>query len=558
MLMSLSIRDFVLISRLDVAPGRGFTALTGETGAGKSILLDAIAVALGAPADRSLIRAGAEQSSVAAEFEAGPDHPVHAALAAHGIRGGAHEPVTLKRILRLQGPARSFINDQPVSAALLSGIGELLVEIHGQHAASSLMRPSAHRQILDQFAGHTDLLEACGAAWDTLVAARAARQNLASEIAAAKDVRDWLEGAVAELERLAPVAGETEQLGAERLRLMQAERIREALAEASGATGGGSAEAAIVKAARATGRISRLPGFETGEGPLAEAARAAAEAFERTLIELHEAELAIHRLAALQDAAGDLDRVEARLHALRMAARKYGGDPAALPDQLAQLQARLASVTAGDAGLAQAEAAEAEALNAWQAAAERLSASRRAAAVRLEAAIAAEFVPLRLGQATVRIAFSPLGEGDSGAAGAELVEFEVETNPGAGFGPLRRIASGGELARVSLALKCALAEAGSAGTLIFDEADQGVGGAVAAAIGERFEHLARTRQVLAITHSPQVAAAAANHWLVEKSGETRLTLLDASSRREEIARMLSGAEITDEARAAAGRLMEDA
>jgi DNA repair protein RecN (Recombination protein N) len=558
MLLSVCIRDFVLISRLDVSPGSGFTALTGETGAGKSILLDAISVALGAPADRSLIRAGAGQASVAAEFEAGPGHPVHAALAVHGLSVDRRDTITLKRVLRLQGAARSFINDQPVSAALLAEIGDLLVEIHGQHAASSLMRPSAHRHILDQFAGNGALLEACAAAWDALARARAERRLLAQAYVAAKDTREWLAAAAAELEQLAPVAGEADQLAARRLGLMQAERIRDLVAEAAAALAGSVAEAALVKAARAVGRISRLPGFDLCEAPLAEAARSASEAFERTLIELREAELSVSRLASLQETETDLGRVEARLYALKMAARKFGGDPSALPDKLAALQSRLASFEAGDTALQRAEAAEAVALASWQAVAQHLSDARREAAIRLEAAIAAEFVPLKLRRASVRIAFTALGETECGACGAELVEFEAETNPGAGFGPLRRIASGGELARVSLALKCALAEAGCAGTLIFDEADQGVGGAVAAAIGERFEHLARTRQVLAITHSPQVAAAAASHWLVEKSGETRLTLLDASSRREEIARMLSGAEITDEARAAAGRLMEDA
>lgn len=561
MLLSVSIRDFVLISRLDLSPGEGFTALTGETGAGKSIILDAIALALGGPADRGVIRAGAEQASVAAEFDVARDHPVWALLTGQGVAAQAGETLMLKRVVRAQGPARGFINDQPVSASLLAEAGDLLVEIHGQHAASSLMRPSSHRRLLDQFAGNEALLAECAAAWQALDAARAERERLKAEQDAAREAREWLMASVEELERLAPQKGEAERLSEERMRLMQAERIQEAVAEAEETLAKGGSETALGKAARAAERICRLPGFESGEGQLAETARAAAEAIERALIEVREAELAVARLAALPEASGDLDAVEARLFALRAAARKYGGEAELLPDRLEALRGRLDLVEAGDAGLKAAEAAESAARARWHGAAHRLTQARKGAAGRLEAAIAAELKPLKLGRATIRVALVPLGEAEAGAAGAERVEFEAETNPGAGFGALRKVASGGELARVSLALKCALAEAGSAGTLIFDEADQGVGGAVAAAIGERFEHLARTRQVFAVTHSPQVAAAGDNHWLIEKlpeAGETQLSLLDACGRREEIARMLSGAEITDEARAAAGRLMEDA
>lgn len=574
MLLSVSIRDFVLISRLDLSPGNGFTALTGETGAGKSIILDAIALALGGPADRGVIRAGAEQASVAAEFEAGPGHPVWALLAGQGVAAEPGETLTLKRVIRAQGPARGFINDQPASAALLAEAGDLLVEIHGQHAASSLMRPSSHRRLLDQFAGNETLLTECAAAWGALEAARAARDALKAEQDAAREARDWLEASVSELERLAPQKGEAERLGEERMRLMQAERISEAVSEAEEALAKGGAEAALGKAARAAERICRLPGFESGEGALAEAARAAVEAIERALIEVKEAEGAVGRLSALPEASGDLDGVEGRLYALRAAGRKFGVEAELLPEKLAFMRGKLDLAEAGDGDLKQAEAAASAAQARWHGAAHRLSEARRAAAGRLEAAIGAELKPLKLGRAVIRVVMTPLSEGEVGANGAERIEFEAETNPGAGFGQLRKVASGGELARVSLALKCALAEAGSAGTLIFDEADQGVGGAVAAAIGERFEHLARTRQVFAVTHSPQVAAAADSHWLVEKggqaterardqktgqkTGETSLSLLDASGRREEIARMLSGAEITDEARAAAGRLMEDA
>jgi DNA repair protein RecN (Recombination protein N) len=561
MMLSLSIRDFVLISRLDLSPGEGFTALTGETGAGKSIILDALSLALGGQADRSVIRHGAAQASVAAEFAPPAGHPVWALLAAQGVAAAEGETLTLKRLVRGEGPARAFINDQPVGAALLAEAGELLVEVHGQHAASSLMRPAMHRRLLDQFAGNDALLAACAATHAARMEARAAREALEADAQAAAEAQAWLQETVAELAKLSPQAGEATRLTAERAQLMQSERVLEAVAEATSALSAADAETALAKASRAAERICRLPGFDGAEGPLPEAAKAACDAIERAMIELREAESAIARLERMPVDAGDLEGVEARLFALRAMGRKLNCDPDALNLQWTALAERLELVEAGEAGIAAARKAERAAEARWHNAAHALSEARRAAAGRLESTIAAELAPLKLGRATIRVALTPLPPEEAGAAGAERAEFEAETNPGAGFGPLRKVASGGELARVSLALKCALAEAGSAGTLIFDEADQGVGGAVAAAIGERLVRLSASRQVLAVTHSPQVAAAADMHWLVEKSakaGGTRLTTLDAETRQEEIARMLSGAEITDEARAAAGRLLEDA
>jgi DNA repair protein RecN (Recombination protein N) len=561
MMLSLSIRDFVLISRLDLSPAEGFTALTGETGAGKSIILDALSLALGGQADRSVIRHGAAQASVAAEFAPSASHPVWALLAAQGVAAQDGETLTLKRLVRAEGPARAFINDQPVSAALLAEAGELLVEVHGQHAASSLLRPAAHRRLLDQFAGNEALLAACAATHAARVDAREARAALEAESQSAAEAQAWLQETVAELARLGPQPGEATRLTAERAQLMQSERVLEAVAEATTALAAADAETALAKASRAAERICRLPGFDGAAGALPEAAKAACEAIERAMIEMREAEGAIARLERMPIDAGDLEGVEGRLFALRAMGRKLACDPDALNVQWEALAARLELVEAGELGIAAARKVERAAEARWHSAAHALSAARRAAASRLEAAIAAELAPLKLGRATIRVALTPLPAEEAGATGAERAEFEAETNKGAGFGPLRKVASGGELARVSLALKCALAEAGSAGTLIFDEADQGVGGAVAAAIGERLVRLSASRQVLAVTHSPQVAAAADAHWLVEKSakaGGTRLTTLDAGTRQEEIARMLSGAEITDEARAAAGRLLEDA
>ncbi|WP_370170535.1 MULTISPECIES: DNA repair protein RecN [Hyphomonas] len=560
MILSLSIRDFVLIDRLDIEPGSGFTALTGETGAGKSIVLDALSVAMGHGSDRAMIRAGQDQSTVAVEFSPPVNHPVWAALIESGIDASPDETLTLKRVLRRAGPARAFLNDQPVSAALLSEIGDLLVEIHGQHAASSLMKPSSHRRLLDLFAGNETLLDACASAYGLMAEASAKREELEVEHAKAIEQRDWLSEAVDELSGLGPREGEAAQLTERRTLLMQSERVTEAVREAEAVLDESGVEDALARAARATDRICRLPGFEASEDALPVAARAAAEAVERALIETREAANAIGQLERLvhHDSA-ELDSAEARLFALRAAGRKHNCDPDLLPDMLVSLSERLDLVEAGEDALKAARKAEASARADWHQAAGKLSDARKAAASRLEKAIARELKPLKLGRSVIRVSISPLAEGEGGPNGIDRVEFDAETNPGAGFGPLRKIASGGELARVSLALKCALAEAGSALTLIFDEADQGVGGAVAAAIGERLISLGQSRQVFAITHSPQVAASAAAQWLVEKgAGGSRIRGLDDSSRQEEIARMLSGAEVTAEARAAAGRLLEGA
>jgi len=564
MILSISIRDFVLIDRLDIEPGAGFIALTGETGAGKSIILDALSLAMGAAADRAFIRSGTDQTSVAVEFGPPTRHPVWQALREQGIEASVDEALTLKRVVRASGPARAFVNDQAVSAAFLAEIGELLIEIHGQHAASALMRPAMHRRLLDQFAGNEKLLSACAEAFDVLQVSRDARACLEAEQADAVATREWLEQAVEELERLAPAAGEAAELASQRMRLMQSERVTESIGEAEAALEGADIDGALSRASRAMERICRLPGFDGSSEALPEAARLAAEAVERALIETREAASAVFGLERLiHHDTEALESAEARLFALRALARKHTTDPETLPDLLLRLRGRLDLAEAGEDALIAARKAETAAQARWHQAAETLTSARKAAAGRLEKAIAKELAPLKLGRATISICVDALPDGDGGPQGADRVEFEAETNPGAGFGPLRKIASGGELARFSLALKCALAEAGSAQTLIFDEVDQGVGGSVAAAVGERLVRLAGARQVFAITHSPQVAASAATQWLVEKdhdqkSGGTRIRGLDDSARQEEIARMLSGAEVTEEARAAAGRLLEDA
>ena len=564
MIVALSIRSFVLIDRLDLDADTGFTALTGETGAGKSIILDALGLVLGGPANRKLVRCGETQASVTAEFALTADHPVWPLLRESGVDADPGETLTLNRVVPETGPSRAFVNGQPVSAVLLAAIGEELVEIHSQHAASGLMRPSTHRSLLDAFAGLQSELAACAGAWAGYEAARQARENLAEAAKRAVAQQDWLEFAVEDLRKLAPEPGEASRLSAQRGALLQTEKLTETVEEADTAISAGAIEDGLARAARAAERVLRVQGLEHLEGGVAEAARAAAEAIERTLIELAEAREAVTRLTQFtgHDAEA-LDHAENRLFALRAAARKYDADPDTLDALLETYSQTLALCHADTKALDEASIAEQRALDCWQSAADELSAARRAGAANLEQAIMNELAPLHLGRVRVQIAFAPISEGESGAHGKERVEFEVETNPGTGFGPLRTIASGGELARFSLALKCALSQAGGAGTLIFDEADQGVGGAVAAAIGERLATLASGRQVFAITHSPQVASSAQRQWRVRKSDDpetgqvkTQLVQLDDGQRLEEIARMLSGSSITDEARAAASKLLE--
>lgn len=565
MIVALSIRSFLLIERLDIEVAQGFTALTGETGAGKSIILDALSLALGAQANRKFVRKGEDQAMVLAEFAVPPDHPVWAILSEQGVEASPFETLTLKRVISANGPARAFINDQPASAGLLEAVGETLVEIHGQHSASGLMKVSQHRAMLDLYAGNDELVRECGEAWKLLCEKRAAREALEKDLAEAQSQHAWLAATHEDLSALAPEPGEYGRLGSERGLLMQSEKIAESVAEAIAAFDEHDIEAALSQASRSAERVLRIDGLAESDGGLSRAARSAAEALDRALIELGEARSSLDTLAS--EAVHDpdvLEQVEQRLFALKAAARKYGVESEALPALLEEVSHKLDISEAPDAPIERARSEEKDAAARWRTVADRLSAARRTAAGRLEEAIEAELKPLKLERTRVGVRFDEIEEGASGASGREKVEFEVETNPGAGFGPLRQIASGGELARFSLALQCALAETTSVPVMVFDEADQGVGGAVAAAIGERLARLASSRQVFAITHSPQVAAAAAGQWLISKDadgqnglGRTVLTGLDADARHEEIARMLSGSTITEEARAAASRLLED-
>jgi DNA repair protein RecN (Recombination protein N) len=548
MLTSLAIRDVVLIDSLDLDFGPGLGVLTGETGAGKSILLDALGLALGTRADSGLVRAGQAQAAVSVAFETAPDHPALALADANGL---AREPgalLVIRRIVKADGGSRAFVNDQPVSAGLVRELGALLVEIHGQHDDRGLLNPRGHRALLDSY-GRIDAAPAA-AAWTRVQdgEARLAEARRAHE--EAERDRDYLAHAVEELDRLDPQAGEEESLASLRAGMQAGARIEGELATIAGLVEG--SEGGLAQLRQAARRLDRIAAEH-------DALAAALAALDRAVIEAADAEDALERArAALAFDPARLEEAEARLFEIRALARKHRVEPDALAPLRDELAAKLGTIEAGGAEIAALEAQLAEARAVYEAEAAALTAARTLAAARLDAAVAAELAPLKLDQARFRTVLAPA---EPGPSGCDRVEFEVSTNPGAPFGPLVRIASGGELSRFILALKVALAEEGGATTMIFDEIDRGVGGAVASAVGERLHRLAAAGQVLVVTHSPQVAARGATHLLIEKSHDGLVTrtgvhLLDETRRREEIARMLSGAQVTDEARAQATRLLE--
>jgi DNA repair protein RecN (Recombination protein N) len=553
MLTALSIRNIVLIEALDldfstIAAG-GLAVLTGETGAGKSILLDALGLVLGARADSGLVRHGSDQASVSASFDASPE--ITALLDDAGFAQEPSEPLTLRRTLKADGGSRAFINDQPVSASLLRDVGTYLVEIHGQHDDRGLINPSGHRALLDRFAGvDSDALAQHWAAWQ---AAKSALQSAREDVAAADRDREWLDHAVAELAGFAPQPDEESDLAGARADMQKGEKIGEDL-ETVRATFAGS-EGALASLRAAARRLERIA---EGQASLT----AALQRLDAALIEAGEAEALLEDASiALSFDPARLEAVEARLFDLRALARKHRVQPDELGALHAELSERLDRMSAGHAGLAALEASEAKAAKAFADAAQTISAQRKEAAARLDAAVMAELAPLKLDAARFATALTPLPPESWGPHGIDRAEFTISTNPGAPFGGLSKIASGGELSRFILALKVALAQEGGASTLIFDEIDRGVGGAVASAIGDRLAWLAANRQVLVVTHSPQVAARGAQHLFIAKSVDQTVTrtsvrTLSDTERREEIARMLSGAQVTDEARAQADRLLE--
>jgi DNA repair protein RecN (Recombination protein N) len=553
MLIRLSIRDIVLIDRLDIDFAAGLSVLTGETGAGKSILLDSFALALGARGDSGLVRQGAEQGQVTAAFDVASDHPARAILKANDI--SSEDDLILRRVQFADGRTRAFLNDQPVAAQVLRSVGSALVEIHGQHDDRALVDTAAHRRLIDAYGTLETEAAEVARLWTLR---RDAEQLLArhrAEVERAQREADWLRHAAKELAELAPAPGEETMLAERRTGMMQAEKVAEDLREAQTAVSGGGSPALAAAVRRLERRQAEAPGL----------IEPAVKALDWALAALEEASHHIDR--ALAAAAFDphvLERIEERLFALRAAGRKYNAPVDHLRALSERYAADLALLDAGAVRLAALEQEAAAAIERCAKAAASLSCHRREVAAKLDKAVNGELKPLKLDQAqfTTAIKTSP---DNPGPDGIDRVEFWVRTNPGTQPGPLMKVASGGELARFMLALKVVIADRGSAPSLVFDEIDTGVGGAVADAIGARLARLARRVQVLAVTHAPQVAARADHHYLITKDAlakgkgiATRIAELAPERRREEIARMLAGAEITFEARAAAERLMRAA
>jgi DNA repair protein RecN (Recombination protein N) len=555
MLARLSIRDIVLIERLDIDFARGLAVLTGETGAGKSILLDAFALALGGRGDSGLVRHGAEQGQVTAVFDVPKKHPAAKILSENGLEDTGE--MILRRVQFADGRTRAFLNDQAISVQTLKAVGSVLVEIHGQHDERALVDTATHRRLLDAFAGLEKDAAALEVLWDSRRAARTALDNHRVGMERAAREADYLRHASDELKKLAPQSGEETALAERRTVMMQGEKIAEDLREALDAVGGNQSPVSTLAAAvrRLERRATNLPKLVE---PAIKAIDAAINALEEANQHLHAA------LVAADFDPSELEQIEERLFALRAAARKYSTPV----DHLAALAERYASdVALIDAGAEQLkilEQAAHEADAAFDVAAVRLSAARSKASEKLNKAVNAELAPLKLERAK----FITQVDADAsapGPQGIDRVEFWVQTNPGTRPGPMMKVASGGELSRFLLALKVVLSDRGSAPTLVFDEIDTGVGGAVADAIGARLARLADKVQVMAVTHAPQVAARANQHLLISKDAldkgkrvATRVAALAEDHRREEIARMLAGAEITTEARAAADRLLRAA
>ncbi|HXQ82686.1 MAG TPA: DNA repair protein RecN [Xanthobacteraceae bacterium] len=553
MLARLSIRDIVLIDRLDIDFGSGLAALTGETGAGKSILLDAFALALGARGEAALVRQGAEHGQVIAAFDIAKDHPARRVLADNDL--GGEDELIVRRVQFADGRTRAFINDQPVSVQVLRALGTALVEIHGQHDERAFVDAATHRALLDAYGGIEDDAAKVVQLWAERRTREAAVESHRAEVERASREAEWLRHAVKELSRLAPETGEETALAERRTGMMQAEKVAEDLrATHDSVTGPNSPVPPLATAVRRLERrAAQAPALIE---PAVKAIDAALTALDEARTHLEQA----LRVAEYDPA--ELERIEERLFALRAAGRKYNVPVDELNALAQRYQADLALIDAGAERLAVLEREAQEATARYREAAEKLSAARRRTAQALDKAVNAELKPLKLERAQ----FSTQIESESeGPNGLDRVEFWVRTNPGTRPGPLMKVASGGELARFLLALKVVLADRGSAPTLVFDEIDTGVGGAVADAIGVRLARLASDVQVIAVTHAPQVAARADRHYLISKDAlakgkrvATRVAELEAERRREEIARMLAGAEITAEARAAAERLIRAA
>jgi len=551
MLTHLSIRDIVLIDRLDLTFVDGLSVLTGETGAGKSILLDSLSLALGARGDGGLVREGAPRGQVTAVFDVSPDHPARLLLRDNGLDDDGD--LIFRRTQNADGRTRVFINDQPASVTLMREAGRLLVEIHGQHDDRALVEPDAHRRLLDAFGGLTGMAERVAedhGGWRR--AERAYREHRQTVEEAAREA-DYLHASVEELERLAPVDGEEEELAERRAVMMKAEKIAADISEAHDILSGHASPMPLLN--------SLLRKLERKSMEAPELLDGVITAMDGAIGQLSEAQMAVEAaIAQTEFDPRELETCEERLFALRAASRKYAVPVSELPALAARMVTALADLDAGEERLAVLDKQVGDALEVYRTSARALSERRHTAAEALSAAVMKELPALKLDRARFIVEISS-DDSVCGPDGFDQVAFHVQTNPGTRAGPILKVASGGELSRFLLALKVALADRGSAPTLVFDEIDTGVGGAVADAIGQRLKRLSGGIQVLSVTHAPQVAARASTHMLIAKGAEskdvltTRVRTMDEASRQEEIARMLAGARITDEARAAAGRLL---
>jgi len=563
MLIGLQIRDVVLIEALDLSIGPGLTALTGETGAGKSIILDALGLATGMRAEAGLVRRGAAQAVATAVFAPAPDHPVWDLLEEKGLAYARDEDLVLRRSLSADGRSRAFVNDQSTGVGVLREIGALLLEVHGQHETVGLLDARTHRPMLDAFGGLEPLAAEVAARHRDWRAARERVEALREDVARAAAETEELTFRLSELDRLDPKAGEEAALAEERALLGSAEKALADIAAAREVFDGLSAKVASAVRALERARERAVAAGAGAESAAVARVTQASEALDRVLIEAGEAEAAIDAAADAFDFEPDrLEKAEERLFDLRGLARKLNVTVEELPALRVRFAERLRAVETSEDALKAAEAELKAARDGYMDAAARLTDGRKTAGERLAMSVMAELAPLKLEKARFRVAVEPLPEDRAGPAGLDRVAFEVATNPGAPFGDLGAIASGGELARFALALKASLAgrAAGPQPLMIFDEVDQGVGGAVADAVGLRLKKLAGNAQVLVVTHSPQVAARAEAHWRISKAGDTErirtaVEVLSPADREEEIARMLAGAQITDAARAAARALI---
>ncbi|WP_068314842.1 DNA repair protein RecN [Polycladidibacter hongkongensis] len=554
MLVTLSIRDIVLIDKLDLSFETGMTVLTGETGAGKSILLDSLSLALGGRGDAGLVRQGQERGQITAVFDVPLTHPARRIMAENDQ--DADGDIILRRVQAADGRTRAYLNDAPVSAGLLRRVGETLVEVHGQHDERALVDPQTHRRLIDSFGGLSEECAELGALYRAYSSAKRELSQLEKRIDEARREADYLRSSVDELSGLDPQAGEEQELALKRQDMMQVEKIASELIEAHETLDGGTSPipelASLLR--RLERKVEQVPALLSG----------VVEQLGTALDNLEEARAGLQlAVRASEFDQGELERVEERLFGLRAASRKFAVPVDELPKLRDNMAADLEDLDAGEDKLLALRQKLDETAAAYDRKALQLSQKRSNTARALEEAVHQELPALKLERARL-IVDQQVDEGARGPEGIDTIEFHAQTNPGTRSGPMFKVASGGELSRFLLALKVSLADKGSAPTLVFDEIDTGVGGAVAEAIGLRLARLARQVQVLTVTHAPQVAARAGGHLLISKHAVseeqvvTNVQEIFADTRLEEVARMLAGSKISDEARAAAAHLLEEA